>query len=230
MHKYIIIDDEPLAHDLIVEFCGMIPHVELVAQCYDAFEAMKFINGNKVDFMFLDINMPKLSGFEFLKTLTNPPKVIVTTAYKEFAIEGYTLNVVDYLLKPFSVERLIAAVNKAIAMRPDHVATARNDNSETSFFVKGDKKHHHVFIKDILYVEAYGNYTKLHLSDETILTHERISHFEGVLKNMGFIRIHKSFIVSKNKISLIEGNRIFIKGHEVPIGQTYRSVVKSMIK
>ena len=112
MLKYIIIDDEPLAHDIIKEFCSMLPHLQLEKDCYDAMEAMQYLNENTVDFMFLDINMPKLRGLDFLKTLTNPPKTIITTAYKEHAVEGFELNVVDYILKPFSFDRLVKAVNK----------------------------------------------------------------------------------------------------------------------
>ena len=114
MLKYIIIDDEPLAHDIIVEFCSMLPHLQLEKNCYSAMEAMQYLNENTVDFMFLDINMPKLRGLDFLKTLTNPPKAIITTAYKEHAIEGFELNVVDYILKPFSFDRLVKAVNKVV--------------------------------------------------------------------------------------------------------------------
>ena len=114
MLKYIIIDDEPLAHEIIEEFCSMLPHVQLEKNCYNAMEAMQFLNESTVDFIFLDINMPKLKGLDFLKTLTNPPKTIITTAYKEHAIEGFELNVVDYLLKPFSFERLVKAVNKVV--------------------------------------------------------------------------------------------------------------------
>lgn len=230
MISYIIVDDEPLAHELIEEFCSMLPHLELKKHCYNAMEAMQYLNSASADVMFLDLNMPKLKGFDFLRTLPNPPKVIVTTAYKEFALEGYELNVVDYLLKPFSFERLVQAVNKAVGTLPaTPVKSHEPSPSPTSFFVKGDKKYHQVFTNDLLYIEAYGNYTKIHLVDNMIISHEKISHFETLLPENLFLRVHKSFIVALDKIQTIEGNRIRVGLHEVPIGQTYRSVVGKLI-
>ncbi|UII31048.1 LytTR family DNA-binding domain-containing protein [Fulvivirga ulvae] len=229
MITYIIVDDEPLAHELIEEFCSMLPHLKLKKHCYNAMEAMQYLNGATVDIMFLDLNMPKLKGFDFLRTLTNPPQVIVTTAYKEFALEGYELNVADYLLKPFSFDRLVQAVNKAIVTKPAIPSSQEPALPGAGFFVKGDKKYHQIFTPDLLYVEAYGNYTKLHLKDDMIISHEKISHFESLLAENQFLRVHKSFIVALDKIRTIEGNRIKIGRHEVPIGQTYRSVVSKII-
>lgn len=232
MHKFIIVDDEPLAHEIIEEFCGMLPHIQLEKHCYTAMEAMQFLNENEVDFMFLDINMPKLKGLDFLRTLPNPPKTIVTTAYKEYALEGYELNVVDYLLKPFSFDRLVKAVNKVLATdQPKNttpITTEIAKESSMRFFVKGDKKQHYINSDDILFIEAYGNYTKLHFENNMILSHEKISHFETFLKHKGFLRVHKSFIIATNKISLIEGNRIQIQGHTVPIGLTYKSNINKL--
>tara|TARA_R110001632_G_scaffold65_10_gene278 strand:- start:3459 stop:4163 length:705 start_codon:yes stop_codon:yes gene_type:complete len=231
MMKYIIIDDEPLAHEVIEEFCSMLPHLQLEKNCYNAMEAMQFLNENTVDFMFLDINMPKLRGLDFLKTLTNPPKTIITTAYKEHAIEGFELNVVDYILKPFSFDRLVKAVNKVSETQTTKTIikemSSSTDNS-TRFFVKGDKKHHQIDLNDLLYIEAYGNYTKLFLKDEMIVSHEKISHYEGLLNASNFLRVHKSFIVAINKIKFIEGNRILINEHKIPIGQTYKSSINKL--
>ena len=229
MLKYIIIDDEPLAHEIIEEFCGMLPHLQLERNCYNAMEAMQYLNENTVDFMFLDINMPKLRGLDFLKTLTNPPKAIITSAYKEHALEGFELNVVDYILKPFSFDRLLKAVNKISELQPGP-STVKQATAETAtrFFVKGDKKHHQIDLNDLLYIEAYGNYTKIFLKDEMIMSHEKISDFEALLLQESFLRVHKSFIVAIDKIKLIEGNRIFIESHKIPIGQTYKSSVKRL--
>jgi DNA-binding LytR/AlgR family response regulator len=230
MNTFIIIDDEPLAHEIIEEYCNMLPHVQLKRNCYNAMEAIDYLNKNKVDFMFLDIHMPKLKGFDFLKTLVNPPKVIVTTAYKEFAIEGFDLNVTDYLLKPFSFERLVKAVNK-VAESENIVKTSTSTNSKKEsfkFFVKGDKKQHYIDAHDILYIEAYGNYSKIHLDNERILSHEKISYFEHFLKDKGFLRVHKSFVIAMDKIKFIEGNRIIINDHKIPIGQTYKSSVNKL--
>ena len=230
MLKYIIIDDEPLAHEIIEEFCNMLPHVQLEKSCYNAMEAMQYLNENTIDFMFLDINMPKLKGLDFLRTLTKPPKTIITTAYKEHALEGFELNVVDYILKPFSFDRLVKAVNKVSDTQTTKtvVKEVSNDTASTRFFVKGDKKHHQIDLSDLLYIEAYGNYTKLFLKDEMIVSHEKISSFEELLPKTNFLRIHKSFIVAIDKIKLIEGNRIHIESHKIPIGQTYKSVISKL--
>ena len=232
MLKYIIIDDEPLAHEIIEEFCSMLPHLQLEKNCYNAIEAMQFLNENTVDFMFLDINMPKLRGLDFLKTLTKPPKTIITTAYKEHAIEGFELNVVDYILKPFSFDRLVKAVNKISDLQTTKTIIKEVSNTtdtSTRFFVKGDKKHHQIDLSDLLYIEAYGNYTKLFLKDEMIVSHEKISHYEAILIDGNFLRVHKSFIVAVDKIKFIEGNRILISEHKIPIGQTYKSIVNKLL-
>jgi DNA-binding LytR/AlgR family response regulator len=231
MLKYIIIDDEPLAHDVIEEFCSMLPHLQLEKNCYNAIEAMQFLNENTIDFMFLDINMPKLKGLDFLKTLTNPPKTIITTAYKEHALEGFELNVVDYILKPFSFDRLVKAVNKVSDTQTTKTIIKEVSNTTDDaarFFVKGDKKHHQISFNDLLFIEAYGNYTKLFLKDEMIVSHEKISHFEELLSPSSFLRVHKSFIVAIDKIKFIEGNRILINEHKIPIGQTYKSSINKL--
>ena len=232
MLKYIIIDDEPLAHEVIEEFCSMLPHLQLEKNCYNALEAMQFLNENTVDFMFLDINMPKLRGLDFLKTLTKPPKTIITTAYKEHALEGFELNVVDYILKPFSFDRLVKAVNKVSETQTTKTIikeVSSSTDSTTRFFVKGDKKHHQIDLNDLLYIEAYGNYTKLYLKDEMIVSHEKISHYEDLLDTTNFLRVHKSFIVAIDKIKFIEGNRILINEHKIPIGQTYKSSITKLL-
>ncbi len=230
MLKYIIIDDEPLAHEIIEEFCSMLPHLQLEKNCYNAMEAMQYLNENTVDFMFLDINMPKLKGLDFLRTLTKPPKTIITTAYKEHALEGFELNVVDYILKPFSFDRLVKAVNKVSDPQTTKtiVQEVSNESTSTRFFVKGDKKHHQIDLSDLLYIEAYGNYTKLFLKDEMIVSHEKISHYETMLTDGKFLRVHKSFIVAIDKIKFIEGNRILINEHKIPIGQTYKSNISNL--
>ena len=194
-------------------------------------EAMQFLNEHTVDFMFLDINMPKLKGLDFLKTLSNPPKTIITTAYKEYALEGFELNVVDYLLKPFSFDRLVKAVNKVsdtVSTKTVQKESIQPSQVNTRFFIKGDKKHHQIDLSDLLFIEAYGNYTKLFLIDEMIISHEKISHYETMLNENNFLRVHKSFIVAIDKIKFIEGNRIIIHEHKIPIGQTYKNSVSKL--
>ncbi|NQX81604.1 MAG: response regulator transcription factor [Flavobacteriaceae bacterium] len=239
MIKYLIIDDEPIAHRIIEGYCEVFPNMEKQGNCYNAFEAMQLLNDQSVDLIFLDINMPRLTGFEFLKSLSNPPKVIVTTAYKEFAIEGYELDISDYLLKPFSLERFAKAVNKIISSLKKEKQQAteativktqivETDTKSTKFFLKGDKKHHQIDTQDILYIEAYGNYTKMYFADEMIISHEKISSFADMLPSDSFMRVHKSFVVSLDKIEQIEGNRIIIGKHKIPVGQTYKSVVSGL--
>lgn len=230
MIHYAIVDDEPIAHRIIEGYCGHLLHLRKMGNCYNAFEAMEILNAQKIDLLFLDIKMPKLSGFDFLKTLTNPPKIIVTTAYKEFALEGYELNISDYLLKPFSFDRFIKAINKTIGDTIENKATSLAvDKKQDRFFIKGEKKYHQVSLETILFVEAYGNYTKLYLKDEMILSHEKISTFVDLLPANGFLRVHKSFIVALDKIKSMEGNRIHIKNHKIPIGQTYKNGIKKIL-
>lgn len=234
MIHYLIVDDEPIAHRIIEKYCNDLPHLEKKGNCYNAFEAMQFLNENAVGLLFLDINMPKLSGFDFLKTISNPPKIIVTTAYKEFALEGYELNISDYLLKPFSFERFVKAINKTFmnqTITEENPTKTLIENTKTeskSFFLKGDKKHHQVHLESILFIEAYGHYTKVYLENETIISNGKISSLEEFLPESSFIRTHKSFIVAKNKIKQIEGNRIFIDEHKIPIGQTYKGNVNNL--
>ncbi len=230
MLKFIIIDDEPLAHEIIEEFCAMMPHLELVGNCYSAMEAMQFLSKSQVDFMFLDINMPKLSGLDFIRTLPNSPEVIITSAYKEYALDGYELGVVDYLLKPIPFDRLVKAINK-LGKKQQSSVLIQDEGFPVngSIFVKSDKKHHQIKLTNMLFIEAYGNYTKLYVKDEMIVSHEKIAFYEEQFKNRGFLRVHKSFIVAIEKINQIEGNRIKIQEHQIPIGQTYKSVVNKLI-
>jgi len=230
MIRYIIIDDEPIAHRIIEGYCKNLSHLQKVGNCYNAFEAVQMLSEISADLLFLDINMPKLSGFDLLKSLDKHPKIIVTTAYKEFALEGYELNISDYLLKPFSLERFMKAINKTIV--PDikdipHLGS-KETNTVESLFIKGDKKHHGINSDTILFIEAYGKYTKIYLKDEMIISHQKISTFENLLSNNHFLRVHKSFIVAINKIGSIEGNRININNHKIPIGQTYKSNISRL--
>lgn len=233
MIRCIIVDDEPLAHDLVSTFCKRLPHLKVVAQCYDALEALEWLNSNKADLVFLDLNMPKLKGFEFLRTLQEPPKVIVTTAYKEHALEGYELAIEDYLVKPFSFERFLKAVNKAIQSTSSVAAKAEireeGQKSVSRFFVKGEKEYHQVSMDDILFVEARGNYAVMVLNEGDILVHEKISDLEELLPRPDFLRIHRSFIVATDKITTIKGDTISIGNHEVPIGQTYSKTIREVL-
>ncbi len=226
--RFLIIDDEPIAHRIIEGYSTELPYLQKVGNAYNAFEASAVLNKTSVDLIFLDINMPKMTGFEWLKTLATRPKIIVTTAYQEHALEGYELDVVDYLLKPFSFARFLKAVNKA--QRSDSVAPSLEPAPKGErFFLKGDRKHHQIHTDDILFIEAHGNYAKVYLENEMILSHEKISSFEELLPSNQFLRVHKSFLIARARIEQISGNRIFIDQHEIPIGQTYRSTINRLI-
>ncbi|MEL7162110.1 MAG: LytTR family DNA-binding domain-containing protein [Bacteroidota bacterium] len=232
MIRYLIVDDESIAHDIIKGYCKLLPHLSFQKDCYDAIEALAYLRENPVDLIFLDLNMPKLKGFDFLRTLRNPPKVIVTTAYQEHALEGYELNVADYLLKPFSFERFLQAVNKATTVSPPPVlpSTAPAAAPQKRIFLRQNKQHRQVKVADILYLEAAGNYVKVITQGATITTREKISDLLVTLADAGFLRVHKSFAVAVNRIDSIEGNRIHVGGHLIPIGKQYKLNVDRLLE
>ncbi len=233
MIKYLIIDDEYIAHDIIKGYCDILPNMELMKHCYDAIEALEYLNKNTVDLIFLDLNMPKLKGFEFLKTLATPPKVIVTTAYSEFALAGYELNIVDYLLKPFSFERFLKAVNKVESSKSIIMPSSSetHDETETSrrIFLRQNNSNIQVDTDSILYIEASGNYTKIITTAETITIRGKISDMLESLSADDFIQVHKSFAIAKKHIKSIEGNRIYIGDDTIPIGKMYKANVNGLL-
>lgn len=230
MIKYIVVDDENIAHDIIEGYCDALPNLTLVQHCYDAIEAMECLRNHEVDLIFLDLNMPKLKGFEFLKTLQNPPKVIVTTAYQEHALEGFELNILDYLLKPFSFERFVKAINKVEVKKEVSAPAISNiKKEEDSLFLRSSKKIVQIRIDDILFIESLRNYISITLKDKEIQVREKISDIINVLPEDDFIQTHKSFIVAKKHINEIEGNRIFIYDFVIPIGKTYKMNLKKFI-
>ena len=238
MINYLIIDDEYLAHEVISEYCDMLPYLDLAKSCYNALEAADYLHEHKVDLIFLDLNMPKMKGFEFLKTLVAPPKVIVTTAYSEFALEGFELNVTDYLLKPFSFERFLKAVNKATAcMHPASQKASSTselpvlENNAGTIFLHENKKYVQVQIDDILFLEASGNYVKVITSSGTITVRETIAEMLDILSAGEFLQVHKSFVVAVGHIKSVQGNRIFLKeNHNIPIGKVYKMNVNGLFK
>jgi len=232
MIKYIIIDDETASHDNIKDYASNLNYLSFQKSCYNAFEALEYLNKHSIDLIFLDINMPKLSGLEFLKTLSNPPKIIITTAYEEFALEGYELNIDDYLLKPFNFSRFVKSVSKVSDALANKSISIQNSetNEGAKIFIKEDKKYYQIKLKDILFIEAYGNYVKINMVDRIIVSHQTLTSFTHNLSESQFIRVHKSFIISIDKIELIEGNRIHIKDHKIPIGKMYKLNVNRLIK
>ena len=232
MITYLIIDDEYIAHDIIKGYCDLLPNMKLMKNCYDGLEAFEYLNKNEVDLIFLDLNMPKLKGFDSLKTLKNPPKVIVTTAYQEYALEGYELNVSDYLLKPFGFDRFLKAINKTVSStsKTAHSISEKKESVSDSIFLRSSKKYIQVTIDTIQYIEAAGNYTKVITIDEAITIREKFSDALELFKDLDFIQVHKSFAVSKKHIKSIEGNRIFISEHIIPIGKMYKTNIIQLLK
>lgn len=222
----IIADDEPIARQILENYIEALPSIEIVASCKNAFEVLEVLQEREVDILFLDINMPKLSGLSLLKSLRIKPSVIITSAYEKYAIEGYALDVTDYLLKPFSLERLIQAVNKVKNDKKPMLAIVPEVPKEkTQFiFVKSDKKILKLQLETIQYIEAYGNYIKIY-TDRMILTPQPLSEFLRKLPNQ-FIRIHKSFVINFDRLQLIDGNQIRLENETaLPIGKSYRKAV-----
>lgn len=230
MISYLIIDDEHIAHDIIKGYGDLIPNMQLQKNCYDALEAFEFLNKNKVDLIFLDLNMPVLKGFEFLKTLHSPPKVIVTTAYQEFALEGYEHNISDYLLKPFGFERFLKAVNKAIGSKGEQNIFFEMKNISNRIFVQSNKNHIQLEIENILFIEATGNYTKIITTIETIIIREKFSSFLEQLPKNEFLQVHKSFAVAPKHINRVEGNIIVILHYKIPIGKIFKLNIIQLLK
>lgn len=231
--RYLIVDDEHIAHKIIMEYCEMLPTMVLQKNCYNALEAIEYLNNNEVDLIFLDLNMPKLKGFDFLKTLVSPPKVIVTTAYSQFALIGYELNVVDYLLKPFSFERFLTAVNKVIdtsvANKP--LSSSKENKAQSDqIFLRQNNSHIQVDIKTILYIEASANYTKVITTTDMITVRGKISDLLASLPEKDFLQVHKSFVVATTHIQRIEGNSIYIGNAIVPIGKLYKANITQLLK
>lgn len=221
----LIVDDEPIARDIVKTYCGHLPYLNIVATSGNAMEAKAILFQQKIDILFMDINMPVMDGVTFLKTLKNPPQVIFTTAYKEYALDAFELSACDYLLKPFSLERFIIAVDKAmerLQVLPISVIENTDSNKQDYIFIKTDGKIYKILYQDLLYAEASGNYTKIVTLQNILLPAITFSGFEELLPRSLFLRIHRSFIINKSKIDHIEGNRLFIEKTEIPIGSNYR--------
>lgn len=228
MEQYncLIADDEPIAREIIEGYCKHLPALNVVASCANALEAKAIMQQQRIDILFLDINMPVLDGIAFLKTVKDPPEVIFTTAYKEYALNAFDLAACDYLLKPFSLERFIVAVDKAVEKLNKYIPPVQQAGGETriedALFVKTDSKIFRIPHKDILYAEASGNYIKIVTPQTTYMPGMTFSQFEQQLPRSLFIRVHRSFIINKSFINLIEGNRVYINKTEIPIGSNYK--------
>ena len=230
--KCLISEDEPLAAALIEAHVKQVPNLEVVAICMNALEGFEILKKQSVDLIFLDIQMPLLTGIEFLKSLSNPPKVIFTTAYREYAIESYELEVVDYLLKPISFDRFFKAINKffkAIESAAPVKVIIDSQNTSGFVYVNSNKKHHKISFSEILYVESIKDYIRIHLADKRIITKDKISDFEHKLPS-SFLRTHRSYIVNTDKITAYTANDVEIGRIEIPIGISYKKGVLEALK
>ncbi|WP_241559193.1 LytR/AlgR family response regulator transcription factor [Chitinophaga barathri] len=230
--RCLIIDDEPLAHDVILKYIEDVPFLELAGQCYRATEALEFLNRQPVDLIFLDIRMPRLNGLEFLRTLHQRPLVIITSAYEEYALQGFDLAVCDYLLKPFRFERFLQAVNRAhvlFAQTATTPAPATASAAPAQLAVKTDKKLVFVDLQNISYLESFGNYVKIWQDNVYLLTQRTLSSYEAELPQDVFVRIHKSFILNRKMVHALEGNIVHLKnGKQLPLGKNYKHVVRML--
>jgi two-component system LytT family response regulator len=218
----LIVDDEPIARNIIRAYCGHLPMLHILGECGNALDA-KTVLQQPCDIIFLDIHMPVLDGIGFVKTLKNIPQVIFTTAYKDYAVNAFDLAACDYLVKPFSLERFIVAVDKAMERLQPKAATENLPIATAEyFFIKADGKIYKLQYDEILFAEAKGNYTKIVTGNSTFIPNMAFSTFEASLPAATFIRVHRSFIINKSKITHIDGNIVYIQKTEIPIGSNFK--------
>jgi two-component system LytT family response regulator len=233
----LIVDDEPPARDIIRRYISEMPMLELAGECGNAMEALSLLQRRSVDLLFLDIRMPQLKGTELVKVLKNPPRVIFTTAHADYALEGYELDVVDYLLKPIQFDRFVKAVSKAFQnalpvrneTAPSSALQGEMIKKESFVYFRMDRKMVKVMLHDILYVESMKDYVKVYTSEGVIITKQSISSVEAMLPEEAFIRTHRSFIVSIGKIRSYTHELIGIEKVEIPIGKLFRNGVRKML-
>lgn len=231
--RCLIIDDEPPAREIIRRYVQEIPTLQLMGECANAIQALTVLQQHPIDLLFLDIRMPQLNGTDFIKTLKNPPRVIFTTAFSEYALEGYELDVVDYLMKPIRFDRFLKAVNKAFPLngataplKPQVVAAVVEEKKNESFvYFRADRKMVKVMLDDILYIESMKDYIRVNTVQGIIITKQSISSVEAMLPEKLFIRTHRSFIVSINKIKSFTNELVEVDKTDIPIGKLFRNGV-----
>ena len=229
--RCIIVEDQPPAQRILKKFIQDVPNLELVGVFSDGLQAMEFLKAEPVDLMFLDIHLPKINGLDFLKSIPEAPHVVLTTAFSEYALEGYDLNVVDYLLKPFSFQRFLQAVNK-VRVKQEHLSP-RNDVAQVSeIYVKSSHEHIKVSVRDIYTISSDSDYTEIHLKNKKILSNEPLRHWLDVLPAGQFYQVHKSHIINTQKIDRISGNQVLLtNGAKIPLGRAYKEhFLKSVLQ
>jgi DNA-binding LytR/AlgR family response regulator len=222
----LIVEDEPLAAEVLEDYINQIPFLHLVKKCEDAIFALEILQKEKIDLIFLDIHLPKLKGLDFIKTLENPPKIIITSAYQDYAMQGYELNVIDYLIKPIEFDRFVTAVNKAHQKDElfQSVINKHMTDRQYLFFNVGKKKIK-IFLDEILYIESLKEYIKIVSKEKSILTKFQLGQIEELLRNSNFLRVHRSFIIAKNKVDAYTASDIEINGFLIPVGRSYKENV-----
>lgn len=229
--KCLVVDDEPLAIRLIEKHIAKIDNLEVVATCNTALKAFEILNLQKIDLMFIDIKMPNITGIEFLKNLKNPPKTILTTAYRDYAIEGYDLGVVDYLLKPITFERFLKAVDKFLSETAKSEVKSKESVPDDFILVKSGIKNYKINMNDIVYIESLKDYIKINMiGDKNITSKYKIGDIQQELNEDNFLRIHRSFIINTAKITAFTMNEIEVSNIEIPIGASYKEDVLLYLK
>jgi len=230
-----IADDEPVAREIISRFCSRVPSLEVVAECANAIQVMEVLKQEQVDLLFLDIHMPELRGTDMLRILDTPPFVVITTAFQEYALEGYELDVADYLLKPIKFERFLKAVNKIFKLSGQSLPgmprdTEKSDSRKASYLhFRTDRKTVKVLMDDILFIEGMGNYVKIITHAETIITKNSMTTVETMLPEDQFVRVHRSFIVSRDKVKSFNTDSLQVGKHEIPIGKHFKNNVLRLL-
>lgn len=229
--KCLIVDDEAIAREVIASHLSKIDNLEVVAQCKNALEAFNYINKTTIDLVFLDINMPEVSGISLAKSINKDIRIIFTTAYRDYAIDGFELQAVDYLLKPVAFERLLQAVNLYFEVyhKPQKDITLKSKTTDF-IFVRSDRRMIKIELESIVYIESYSDYIKIHLKHETIVTRETISAIEAKLPKANFIRIHRSYIVAISHIKSFTNEAITVADKELTISRSYKSEVLKQLE
>ncbi len=230
MINCLVVDDEPLAREALITHMNRLPDLNLVLECSSAIEAITALRNNKIDLIFLDIEMPELNGISFLQSLKNVPGIIFTTAYRNYAVEAFDLDVIDFLLKPVSFERFLKAIDKFYQRSVSKPLSINAEEPSKSINVKADRKTYKIDIKHIQYVESIKDYVKIVCNDETIVTHETISSYEKLLENEGFLRTHRSFLVAINRIISFDAETVYLKNKELPVSRTYKQSVLARLE
>ena len=231
-YNCLIVEDEPLAAEVLQDYVSQVPFLTLSGICSDAIFAMEKLQHEKIDLIFLDIHLPKLKGLDFVKTLRNPPHIVIVSAHHEYALQGYEYNVIDYLLKPVEFSRFLAAVNKLKQITaPESAMPVIPETAERTFiFFNVGKKKVKIFLDEILYIESLKEYVRIFTKTKSILTKFQLGQMESLLAKKNFIRVHRSFIVAKDKVDAFTAADIEINGKQIPVGRSYKELVQTILE